>query len=154
MTFSRMKLIFILIRKTVARHSCECRTTFIRMSLSFIFSPDSHEVFACFLKTVARPSWDTHTRFIRVSRKFRNFFSPKFRGDRFATLTRILPDHLAKYFGEKICIKFLNMFKTFATSSPLVRDTLKFSQHSCNTRTNVMRNSAKQSREICMPVRY
>ena len=36
-----------------------------------------------------------------------------------------LPSHdsLAKYFGEKIRIKFLNMFKTFATSSRLVRDT-------------------------------
>ena len=32
-------------------------------------------------------------------------------------------DSLAEYFGKKICIKFLSMFKTFATSSRLVRDT-------------------------------
>ena len=65
--FPRMYLIFILIRTTVARQSCECRTTFVRMSLSFIFSPDSREIFTCCLKTVARPSCDTRTTFVRVS---------------------------------------------------------------------------------------
>ena len=91
-TFPRMQLIFILIRTTVARYLCECRTTFVRMSLSFIFSPGNREVFACFLKTVARPSCDTRTTFKRVSRKFRIVNSPKFRGDRFATLARTSRD--------------------------------------------------------------
>ena len=87
-TFPRMYLIFILIRTTVARHSCECRTTFVRMTLSFIFSPDSREFFACCLKTVARPSCDTCTTFVRVSRKFCVVNSPNCSGDRFATFAR------------------------------------------------------------------
>ena len=120
---SRKCIIFILIRTTIARHSCECRTTFLRMSLSFIFSPDSREFFACCLKTIAGPLCDTRTTFVRVSRKFCIVNSPKFHGDRFATFARTSHDSLAKYFGEKICFQFLNMFKTFATSSRLVRDT-------------------------------
>ena len=71
---------------------CECRTTFVRMTLSFIFSPDSREFFACCLKTVARPSCDTRTTFLRVSRKFRIINSPKFRGDRFAIFARTSRD--------------------------------------------------------------
>ena len=129
-----MYLIFILIRTTVARHSCECRTTFVRMTLSFILSPDSREFFACCLTTVARLSCDTRTTFVRVSRKFRIVNSTKFRGDRFATfaqtsgdrretVARLSRDSLAKYFEKKNRIQFLNMFKTFATSSRLVRDT-------------------------------
>ena len=39
--------------------------TIVRMSLSFIFSPDSREVFACFLKTVERLS--CRTTFVRHS---------------------------------------------------------------------------------------
>ena len=81
---------FHLIRTTVTRYSCECRTTFVRMSLrmslSFVFSPDSREVFACCLRTVARPSCDTRTTFIRVSQKIRIVISPKFLFDRFSTL--------------------------------------------------------------------
>ena len=57
-------------------------------------------------------------------------------------------------FWQKNLHKILNMFKTFATSSRH----MKFSRHSCESRTNVTRNSAtqfaKQSREIRMPVRY
>ena len=69
---SRECILFsFLIRTTVARHSCECGTTFVPMSLSLIFSPNSREFFACCLKTVARPSCDTRTTFVRVSRKFR-----------------------------------------------------------------------------------
>ena len=86
---SRECILFsFLIRTTVARHSCECGTTFVPMSLSLIFSPNSREFFACCLETVARPSCDTHTTFVRVSRKFRIVNSLKFRGDRFATLAR------------------------------------------------------------------
>ena len=48
----------------------------IRMSLSFIISPDSLEMFACFRKTVARLSYDIrrsfakilHCKFAKVSR--------------------------------------------------------------------------------------
>ena len=76
--------------------------TFIRMSLSFIFSPDSREVFACFLKTVVQPSYDTRTTFVRVLQKIGIVNSPKFRGD---TRTTVLRDSLAKYFDEKIHIK-------------------------------------------------
>ena len=112
-------------------HSYDSRATFVRVShdirtnVAFIFSPDSREVFACFLKTVARPSYDTRTTFVRVSQKFRIVNSPKFRGDRFATLARTSHDSLAKYFEimRKNRINFLNMFKTFATSSRLVGDT-------------------------------
>ena len=47
------------------------------MSLSFIFSPDSHEVFAYFLKTVAQVSYDirtsvakfSHCKFAKISRR-------------------------------------------------------------------------------------
>ena len=49
------------------------------MSLSFIFSPDSREVFA-------RLSRD---RRMSVAKKFCMVNLPKFRGDSFATLTRI-----------------------------------------------------------------
>ena len=40
-------------------------------------------------------------------------------------------------FCEKICIKFFNMLKNFATSSRLVRDTRKFSRHSHECRAKV-----------------
>ena len=56
-----------------------------------------------------------------VSRKFRIVNSPKFQGNRFVTLARPSHDSLAKYFGEKNRIKFLNLFKTFATSSRLMK---------------------------------
>ena len=139
-----MYLIFILIRTTVARHSCECRTTFVRMTLSFIFSPDSREFFACCLKTAARPSCDTRTTFVRVSRKFRIVNSPKFRGDRFATFARPSRDSLAKYFGKKVRIQFLNMF---ATSSRHVKILTTLARMSCESaatkliRVTVARNS-------------
>ena len=73
-------------------NSYDSRATFVRMTLSFIFSPDSREFFACCLKTVARPSCDTRTTFVRVSRKFRIVNLPKFRGDRFATFARTSRD--------------------------------------------------------------
>ena len=45
------------IRESVARYSYVCRFV-------LFFSPDSREVFACFLKTVARPSHDTRMTFV------------------------------------------------------------------------------------------
>ena len=73
-------------------HSYNSRTTFVmsRMSFSFIFSPDSREVLACFLKTVARQSDDTRTPFIRVSQNFRIVNSPGSRHshDRRTTVAR------------------------------------------------------------------
>ena len=131
------------------------------MSLSFIFSPDSREVFTWFLKTVARPYYnaykftmhcfrDTRTKLVPVSRKQCIVNSP----DTSTNIERPSHDSLAKYFGKKICIKFLNMFKT---SRP-VHDKFVTRENSHDTRTNVMRKSAKkfanQSREIRMPVRY
>ena len=86
--FRECILFSFLIRTTVTRHSCECGTPFVPMSLSLIFSPNSREFFACCLKTIARPSCDTRTTFVRVSRKFRIVNSLKFRGDSFAKLTR------------------------------------------------------------------
>ena len=53
-------------------HSYVSRATLVRVSLSFIFSPDSLEVFPCFLKTVARPSYDiqiSHCKFVKISRR-------------------------------------------------------------------------------------
>ena len=54
------------------------------------------------------------TTFVRVSRKFRIVNSPNVRGDMFATLAR---QSFEIFWRKKISIKFLNMFKTFATSS-------------------------------------
>ena len=131
---------------TVARHSCECRATFVRMSLSFIFSPDSREVFArlsrdrratCDIRTsVAKIS---HCKFAKISRRQVH--------DTRTNVARQSRDVRAKYFGEKIRIKFFNMLKNFVTQ-----------ENSHDTRTNVVRKSAtkfaKQLREIRMPVRY
>ena len=81
--------------------------TLVRMSLSFIFLPDSREVFACFLKTVTRLSYDIRTSVAKISHcKFANISWRQVRD----TCT-------------KICINFLNMFKNFATSLRLVCDT-------------------------------
>ena len=44
---------------------------------------------------------------------------------------RLVHDSLTTYFWEKICIKILNMFKTFATHE-------KFLRHSCETCMNIM----------------
>ena len=128
--------------------SCDSRATFVRVSHDFPVNVTYFHL----------NSYNTRATFVRVSRKFRIVNSPKFRGDKFATLARTSRDRLAKYFGEKIRIKFFNIFKNFATSSRLVCDTRKLSGHSCDTRTNVVRRSAtkfaKQSREIRMTVRY
>ena len=126
-------------------NSYDSRATFVRVShdirtneLSFIFSPDSREFFACCLKTVARPSCDTRTTFVTSVAKISHCKSAKISRrqvrdirttvarpsrDRRTTVARQSRDSLAKYFGKKIRIQFLNMFKTFATSSRLVRDT-------------------------------
>ena len=64
--------------------------------------------------TVSRQSRDIRESVSRISRDLRLFSFSFVRQSR---------DSLAKYFGENTCIKFLNMFKNFATSSRLVRDT-------------------------------
>ena len=126
------------------------------MSLNFIFSPDSREVLACFLKTVARPSYGTRTTFVRVSREFSIVNSPKFHGDRFATLARTshvrrttVARQSCEIFWRKNRIKFLNMFKNFATSSRHMKilTTLVRHAHDCRAkvrdkiRKTVARNS-------------
>ena len=71
-------------------------------------------------------------------------------------VVRLSYDSLATYFGEKIHIKFLNTFKTFTTSllhiATIVRDTYTkiLIRMSCERYATKF---AKQSREICMPVR-
>ena len=132
------------------------------MSLSFIFSPDSREVFARLSRdrraTLARHSYECRENFAWLIRQNFAATCPRHSHERRATVARRSRDSLAKYFGEKNHIKFFNMLKNFATSSRLVRDTRKFSRHSRDTRTNVVRKSAtkfaKLSREIRMPVRY
>ena len=103
------------------RQSYECRATFVRMSLSFIFSPDSREVFARLsrdrLATLARHSYECRENFALEIRQNFAATSSRHSHDRRATVARQSRNSLAKYFGEKIRIKFLNMFKNFATSS-------------------------------------
>ena len=96
-------------------HTCECRTTFIRMSLSFIFSPDSCEVFArlshhCRAK-LALPSCDTRTTLVRVLRKFRIVNSPKFRGNKFAILARTSHDSRTTVLRNILAKKSHKIFK-------------------------------------------
>ena len=103
----------------------------IRMSLSFVFSPDSREVFACFLKTVARLSYDIrtsvatflHCKFVKSSRRqVRDICTNVVRlsHERRATVARQSCDI---FLPKKVRIKFLNMCKTYASSSGLVCDT-------------------------------
>ena len=82
-------------RATVVRHWHDIRT-----SVAKIWHRKS------FAKISQRQVRDTRTNVARPSH--------------FARLSR---DGLAKYFGDKIRIKFSNMFKTFATTSRQVRDT-------------------------------
>ena len=132
------------------------------MSLSFIFSPDSREVFARLSRdrraTLARHSYECREHFaLKIRQNFAATIS-RHSHERRATVARLSRDSLAKYFGEKIRIKIFNMLKNFATSSRLVRDT----KNSHDTRATLARMScespatkfAKQSREIRMPVRY
>ena len=62
--------------------------TFVRMSLSFIFSPDSRGVFACFLKTVTQLLYNIRTSVAN----FRDVNSPNVCGDRFAKHIRMSRD--------------------------------------------------------------
>ena len=103
-------------------YDSRARTTFVRMSLCFIFSPDSREFFACCLKTVARPSCDTRTTFVRMSRKFRIVNSPKFRGDRFANVARPSHDSHATVLRNILGKKFASNFQTCLKPSRPVRD--------------------------------
>ena len=117
------------------------------MSLSFIFSSDSREISQDCRATVVRHSRDIrtsvakfwHCKFAKISRR-------QVRDTR-TNVARPSHDCLAKYFGEKIRIKFFNMLKNFATSSRLVRDTRKFSRHSRETRANVVRKSRDKIRK-------
>ena len=106
------------------------------MALSFIFSPDSREIFARLLRdirtSVAKIS---HCKFAKISRRQVR--------DTLTNVARPSHDSLAKYFGEKIRIKFFNMLKNFATSSRLVRDT----RNSHDTRTNVVQKSRDRIRK-------
>ena len=62
--------------------------------------------------TVAQQSQDIRESVSRLSRECGLF-----------SFSRQSRDSLAKYFDENICINVLNLFKNFATSSRLVRDT-------------------------------
>ena len=111
------------IRAIVARLSYECR-----------FVLFSRQIVARFSHVVSRLSRDRRAKLARHSYECREHFALLIRQnfaatgsrhshERRATVARQSRDSPAKYFGEKIRIKFLNMFKTFATSSRLVRDT-------------------------------
>ena len=112
-------------------------TTFVRMSLCFIFSQDSRELFACFLKNIARQSYDCRTTFVRVSRNFRIVNSTKISRrlqvrDTCTNVVRLSHDSLATFFGEKK--NRLN--KTFATSSRHMKilATLVRHSHECRAK--------------------
>ena len=80
------------------------------MSLSVIFSPDSHEVFF-FFKAVARRSYDARTTFVMssVAKISHCQFTKILRRQVHDTRTNVArqsSDSLAKCFGEKIHIKF------------------------------------------------
>ena len=103
------------------------------MSLSFIFSTDSRMMFACFLKTVTRLSYDIRTGVAKIHQNFT------------ATASRQLHERLTsvqEYFCEKNRVKFLNMFKTFATIS---RHTKSLATLVC--RAKVPRLNSQNSRE-------
>ena len=103
--------------------------TFVRMSLSFIFSPDSREVFA-------RLSRDTHVTFVRVSRKFRIVNSPKFRSDKFATLARQSCEIFWRKNSHKIFQHVEKLRDQFATSSrhKKILPTLARHLHECRAK--------------------
>ena len=109
----------------------ECLTAFVsihgirrQMSLSLIFSPDSRE--DC-RTTIERYSYDNHMSVAKFShcKVCQNFAGTCLRHSHElpTTVARQSCDSLATCFAEKIRIKFLNMFKTFATSSRLVPNT-------------------------------
>ena len=78
--------------------------------------------------TVVRHSHDIRTRVVKISHcKFAKI-SPRQVHDIRTSVAQPSHDSLAKYFGKKIRIQFLNMFKTFATH-----------ENSHDTRTNVVR---------------
>ena len=110
-------------RAIVARLSHDSRATFVRVSHDFPanvayfhfnsyecrivlfsrqYSTDSREVFACCLKTVARHSHDIRTSVA----KFRIVNSPKFRGDRFATLAQTSCDRRTTVLRNILVKKF------------------------------------------------
>ena len=67
------------------RHLYECRLVLFSRLIVARFSQDCRA-------TVVRHSHNIRTTFIRVSRKFCIVNSPKFRGDKFATLARLSRD--------------------------------------------------------------
>ena len=87
------------------------------MSPSFIASPDSLEVFACFLKTIVRHLYVIYTSVAKFwHSKFAKISGQQVRDIRMNIL-RLSHDSRATYFSKKNCVEFLNMFKTFATNS-------------------------------------
>ena len=76
--------------------------SFLRMLVSFIFSPDYREVFACFLKTVTQLSYYIRMSVTKISYcKF-----TKFCGNRFATLARTSYDCRTKVLQNILTKKF------------------------------------------------
>ena len=84
--------------------------TFVRMLLSLIFSPDSCEVFACFLKTVARLSYNICMSVMKIlHRKFAKISGQQVRDTHtnvvrlsctcHTTVTRVLPNISEKKFA-------------------------------------------------------
>ena len=126
-------------RAIVARLSHDSRATFVRVSHDFPANVSililirttvarhlfSRQIVTSFSHVVSRLSRDrdirtsvakiSHCKFAKISRRQVR--------DIHTNVVQPSHDSLAKYFGKKICIQFLNMFKTFSTSSRLVRDT-------------------------------
>ena len=106
-------------RQIVARFSQDCRATVVRHSRDIRTS-------------VAKIS---HCKFAKISRR-------QVRDTR-TNVARPSHNSLAKYFGEKIRIKFFNMFKNFATSSRHKKILTTLARMSCES----PRQNSQNSRE-------
>ena len=114
------------------------------VALSFIFSPVSREVFA----RLSGPLCDTRTTFVRVSQKFRIVNSPKFRGNKFATLARTSRDRRTTV-ARQSCEIFWrkNWHKIFQHVEKL-RDKFATQENSHDTRATLARMSCESPRQI------
>ena len=127
-----------------ARHSYECCLVLFSRQIVARFSQDCRA-------TVLRHSRDIRTSVAKISHcKFAKISRRQVHDTR-KNVARLSRDSLAKYFGEKIRIKFFNMLKNFATSSRHKKILTTLAGMSCESPATKF---AKQSREIRMPVRY
>ena len=126
------------------RQLLECLMTFVRMLLGFIFSPHSHEVFSCvFLRLLH----DIRTSVLKYSHCKFTKRSQRQIHDTPTIVVRLLHHSLATYFGEKICITFLNIFKTLVTSSRHMKILMTLVRHSHKCHTKSMQLNSQNSRE-------